>query len=139
MLPFRPHQRVWWRCLQSNGLEVAMDKAFNGPCLALEKLNGTYAAMGKVSRWPLVHVELCITIPDAEECGPIRTWDSPAERRIYGQCLDSLDASQTIFPPTNVVMTLTSRIFAGAMVRTSSLSKTMSASLPGVIEPLSFS
>jgi len=48
-------------------------------------------------------------------------------------------ASQTIFPPTIVVTTLTSRIFAGSMAKMSSLSRTMSASLPVVIEPFSLS
>src|SRR5262249_26651138 len=49
------------------------------------------------------------------------------------------DAFQTIFPPTNVLTTLTSRILAGSMVKMSSLSRTISASFPGVIEPFSFS
>jgi hypothetical protein len=48
-------------------------------------------------------------------------------------------ASQTIFPTTIVVTTLTSRIFAGSMPKMSSLSRTMSASLPVVIEPFSLS
>src|ERR1019366_7992448 len=42
-------------------------------------------------------------------------------------------------PPTKVLSTFTSRIFAGSMVSTSSLSNTMSASFPAVIEPFSFS
>src|SRR5713226_7567982 len=46
--------------------------------------------------------------------------------------------SQTDFPPTKVCNTFTSRIFAGSMERISLLSSIMSASLPGVIEPLSF-
>jgi hypothetical protein len=48
-------------------------------------------------------------------------------------------AAQTIFPPTIVVTTLTSRIFAGSIAKMSSLSRTMSASLPAVIEPFSLS
>ena len=43
------------------------------------------------------------------------------------------------FPAHPRGQTLTSRIFTGSMLKRSSLSKTMSASLPGVIEPLSFS
>ena len=47
--------------------------------------------------------------------------------------------SQTVFPPTMVRQTLTSRIFSAAIEKMSSLSRTMSASFPGVIEPFSFS
>jgi hypothetical protein len=45
----------------------------------------------------------------------------------------------TILPPTSVVSTFTLRIASGFMVKMSSLRITRSASLPGVIEPFSFS
>src|SRR6266550_5181937 len=47
--------------------------------------------------------------------------------------------SQVIFPPTMVFRTLTSRILTGSMEKMSSLSRTISASLPGVTDPFSFS
>jgi len=47
--------------------------------------------------------------------------------------------SKTNLPPRIVLRTLVSRIFSGAMERISSLRSTISASLPGVMEPFSFS
>src|SRR5262249_20418947 len=48
-------------------------------------------------------------------------------------------AFQTVFPPTMVRSTLTSRILVGSMLKISSLNRTISASLPTVIDPLSVS
>src|SRR6266550_5557322 len=47
--------------------------------------------------------------------------------------------SQIIFPPTIVFTILTSRILTRSMEKMSSLSRTISASLPGVMDPFSFS
>src|SRR5882672_2317334 len=48
-------------------------------------------------------------------------------------------ALYTSLPPTHVLSTFTSRIFTGSTLSTSSLNSTMSASLPGVIEPFTLS
>ena len=70
-----------------------------------------------------------------------RTLDSPPFAAVWVHC--SLGAvvlaSNTTLPPTIVFITRTSRIVSGEMEKTSSLSRTMSANLPGVIEPFSFS
>ena len=63
-LPARPRQLALASLLQSNGLEVATGAAFQRIRVeCLEKLNGSYARIGTVSRWPLVHPDLCKTPP----------------------------------------------------------------------------
>jgi hypothetical protein len=62
----------------------------------------------------------------------------PVRDQAGGQgCI--LSASQINLPPTNVFTTFASRILTGSIAKMSSLTITMSASLPGVIEPFSFS
>ncbi len=62
-LPFRPHRKVFGgAACGRNGLEVAMGAAFDVRALTIKKLNESYAAMGRVSRWPLVHPDLCKTL-----------------------------------------------------------------------------
>jgi hypothetical protein len=49
------------------GLEVAVGKAFNVSAPSTKKLNESYAAIGKVSRWPLVHLTCAKHFMLAEE------------------------------------------------------------------------
>ncbi len=62
-LPFRPHQRFWRRCLRSLRPRSGCGRGVqHAPHRSLKKLNASYAAIGKVSRWPLVHPDLCKTL-----------------------------------------------------------------------------
>ena len=117
-------------------MKVATGTAFHIPCLALENVNGRYDATKNLSRWPLVHPDMCEIPHVPENPAPAELADLDFWRNHR---TDFSPPSHTIFPPTNVLSTRTSLIFAGSMVKMSVLSKTMSASLPGVIEPLSIS
>jgi len=132
---FDPAKRFGVAACSRNGMKVATGTAFHIPCLALENVNGRYDATKDLSRWPLVHPDMCKTL-----CLP----ENPATGELdldlwISHWTDFSPPFHTIFPPTNVLSTRTSLIFAGSMVKMSVLSKTMSASLPGVIEPLSIS
>src|SRR5262249_61880453 len=60
-------------------------------------------------------------------------------RRIRATQFPAPFRSNTTLPPTIVFRILTSRIFAGSILKMSSPRITMSANLPGAIDPLSIS
>jgi hypothetical protein len=73
---------------------------------------------------------------------PSRAWSTHAAGFVIRAAFHGapvMGCSQTVFPPTMVQQTLTSRIFSAAIEKMSSLSRTMSASFPGVTEPFCFS
>src|SRR6185312_5287519 len=59
---FDPAKRFGVAACSRNGMKVATGKAFHIPCLALENVNGRYDATKDLSRWPLVHPDMCKTL-----------------------------------------------------------------------------